>query len=153
MLWIYQPRAELPPRCLLSGLSRATGIGLVQRLRIMRWGEWFGIINNKERRQHRGDKQLRRHPRNGMVGLFGSLAELSAKSHDGELPSCTKCTNRPLCNVFGGRVWIMIRRASNCGEKIHALTGIRSAAAYVRPQDFSSPNENEAVGGHGKPRS
>ena len=100
MLWIYQPRAELPPRCLLSGLSRATGIGLVQRLRIMRWGEWFGIINNKERRQHRGDKQLRRHPRNGMVGLFGSLAELSAMSRD---MSCSHAQNAQIGLVQGFR--------------------------------------------------
>jgi hypothetical protein len=41
-------------------------------------GRMVGIIYNKEGRQHRGDKQLRRHPRNGMVGLLGSLAELSA---------------------------------------------------------------------------
>jgi hypothetical protein len=85
MLWIYQPRAELPPGCFLSELSCATGIGLVQRARLMRWEEWFGIINNKEQRQHRGDQQLRPHPRNGMVGLFGSLVELSAMSRDGEV--------------------------------------------------------------------
>jgi hypothetical protein len=104
MLWIYQPRAELPPRYFLSGWSCATGIGLVQRVRLMRWEEWFGIriINNKERRQHRRDKQLRRHPRNGMVGLLGSLAELSAISRDGELPSCTKRTNWPCATLSGG---------------------------------------------------
>jgi len=49
---------------------------------------WHHI--HKEGRQHRGDKQLRRHPRNGMVGLFGSLAELSAMSRD---VSCSHAQN------------------------------------------------------------
>jgi hypothetical protein len=127
----------------LSGLSRTTRISLVQGDSIVRCKEWFDSISNTERGQHRGDKQLGRHPRNGMVGLFGSLAELSALSRDGKLPSCTNarivefkvlrrtrtCSMIPLF-IKCPRLGYLLRshRNSNSGHSSVDATGRRCAA-------------------------